>query len=252
MSEKFSLKWNDFHSNVSKSFGLFRNEEYLHDVTLVSDDHNKVAAHKLVLSASSEYFRDIFKNNQDRSYLLLCLDGINSEDLKNIMDYIYDGEVQIYQENIDRFLAVAQKLKLEGLIGNQKEEIVETETTMDDSMTPLDELSENLASELDPNSTKTKIDNPVRKALVLSNAETLSEISEEVNKYLEECSDGNFKCTFCGKTSTGQRLRKGLLRQSMKRHIETHIDGLTYTCPICQKTARSSSALIIHKNRHHK
>ena len=50
MSEKFCLKWNDFHSNVSKSFGLFRNEEYLHDVTLVSDDHHQVSAHKLVLS----------------------------------------------------------------------------------------------------------------------------------------------------------------------------------------------------------
>ena len=62
MSEKFCLKWNDFHTNVSKSFSIFRNEDYLHDVTLVSDDHKKVSAHKLVLSASSEYFKDIFKN----------------------------------------------------------------------------------------------------------------------------------------------------------------------------------------------
>ena len=49
MSEKFSLKWNDFHSNVSKSFELMRNEEYLQDVTLVSDDDFQVKAHKLVL-----------------------------------------------------------------------------------------------------------------------------------------------------------------------------------------------------------
>ena len=99
MDEKFSLKWNDFHSNVSKSFSLFRNEEYLHDVTLVSDDHSKVSAHKLVLSACSDYFRDIFKNNT-HSHPLLCLDGISSDDLKNIMDYIYNGEVEIYQENL--------------------------------------------------------------------------------------------------------------------------------------------------------
>ena len=55
MPEKFDLKWNDFHSNVSKSFGLFRKEDYLHDVTLVSDDYKQVTAHKLVLSACSEY-----------------------------------------------------------------------------------------------------------------------------------------------------------------------------------------------------
>merc|ERR1712126_666093 len=95
MSEKFSVKWNDFHSNVSKAFSTLRNEEYLHDVTLVSEDHNKVSAHKLVLSASSEYFKDIFKNNQ-HSHPLICLDGVSSGDIKNIMDYIYNGEVQIY------------------------------------------------------------------------------------------------------------------------------------------------------------
>ena len=64
MPEKFDLKWNDFHSNVSKSFGLLRNEDYLHDVTLVSDDYKQVTAHKLVLSACSEYFKNIFRNNR--------------------------------------------------------------------------------------------------------------------------------------------------------------------------------------------
>ena len=119
MSEKFCLKWNDFHSNLSKSFGLFRNEDYLHDVTLVSDDHHQVSAHKLVLSACSEYFRHIFKhNNKPNAHPLLCLDGISIGDLNNIMDYIYNGEVQIFQENLDRFLSVAQRLKLEGLIGD--------------------------------------------------------------------------------------------------------------------------------------
>ena len=47
MSEKFCLKWNDFHSNVSKSFGLFRNEDYLHDVTLVSTSPAAAAVRQL-------------------------------------------------------------------------------------------------------------------------------------------------------------------------------------------------------------
>ena len=88
MDEKFSLKWIDFPAFVSHSFGLLRNAKYLHDVTLVSDDQNKVEAHKLVLSACSEYFRDIFENNQ-HSHPLVCLDGVSLEDLKNIMEYIY-------------------------------------------------------------------------------------------------------------------------------------------------------------------
>ena len=101
MTEKFCLKWNDFNSNISKSFGIFRNAKYLHDVTLVSDDHKKVEAHKLVLSTSSEYLREIFENNQ-HPHPLICFDSISSDDLKNIMDYIYNGKVQIYQEDLDK------------------------------------------------------------------------------------------------------------------------------------------------------
>ena len=119
MSEKFCLKWNDFTTNVSKSFGLLRTADYLHDVTLVADDHKQVSAHKLVLSACSEYFKDIFKNNNNKlSHPILCLDGISSADLENILGYIYNGEIQIYQEHLDRFLGIAQRFKLEGLISD--------------------------------------------------------------------------------------------------------------------------------------
>ena len=120
--EKFSLKWNDFHSNVSKSFGLFRSEEYLQDVTVMSEDYYQVSAHKLVLSACSEHFRNIFKNSK-KSNTLICLDGVSKEDLKNILDFIYLGESHIFQDKLDRFLKIAEKLKLEGIMsqGEEKE-----------------------------------------------------------------------------------------------------------------------------------
>ena len=73
MSEKFCLKWNDFETNVSKSFGLLRNEDYLHDVTLVCDDNKQVSAHKLMLSACSEFFKSIFKNNLSVCFSLRSL-----------------------------------------------------------------------------------------------------------------------------------------------------------------------------------
>jgi len=250
MSEKFSLKWNDFHSNVSKSFSVFRNEEYLHDVTLVSDDHKKVAAHKLVLSACSEYFRDVFKNQEDKSQLLICLDGTSSEDIKNIMDYIYNGEVQIYQENLDRFLAVAKRLKLKGLIGNEDVKEEERDSVFVDCFKDyVDEFKEIPLTDLAPRSTKPKNE---RKAIVLANSANLSDIDEKVQEYLEEVSDGSFKCNFCGKTSSGQNMSRKNQKQTMKRHIETHLEGLTYTCPICQKTARSSNALRMHKSLKHR
>ena len=64
------------------------------DVTLVTDDQKLVTAHKLVLSTSSEYFKNIFKNNKI-SNPFLCLDGISSTDLNNILDYIYNKVFQV-------------------------------------------------------------------------------------------------------------------------------------------------------------
>merc|ERR1712126_796650 len=91
MSEKFCLKWNDLQTNIGKSFKSLRHDDDLFDVTLVSDDHNQVSAHKLVLSACSEYFKNIFKTNK-HSHPLLCLEGVNSEELNDVLDYIYNGE----------------------------------------------------------------------------------------------------------------------------------------------------------------
>ena len=113
--DKFSLKWNDFASNASVAFSKHRNESYLHNVTLVSNDNHQVSAHKLVLSACSEYFYYIFKNNTN-AHPFLCIDGVNKEDLNKIMDYMYNGEVQVFQDELDRFLSIAERFKLQGLI----------------------------------------------------------------------------------------------------------------------------------------
>ena len=98
MAEKFNLKWNDFHANASKAFGNLRNESYLQDVTLLSEDFKHIPAHKLVLSACSEYFKRLFQETK-QSQPLICLDGVNSTDLQNVLDYVYDGEVKILQED---------------------------------------------------------------------------------------------------------------------------------------------------------
>ena len=122
MGDKFCLKWTDFETNVSKSFGILRNEEYLHDVTLVCDDNSQVSAHKLVLSACSEYFKTIFRNNSHPNPLI-CLQGISSPELTDILDYMYKGEANIFQENLDNFLSVAQRLQILGAIQSINDDV---------------------------------------------------------------------------------------------------------------------------------
>ena len=45
MDEKFNLKWNDFHANVSSTFRKLRTTDDFFDVTLVSDDQQQMYAH---------------------------------------------------------------------------------------------------------------------------------------------------------------------------------------------------------------
>ena len=80
--EKFSLKWNDFQTNVSDSFNLLRTEQELFDVTLVSDDEVQISAHKLVLAASSSFFKSIFTKNP-HSEPMIYLGGSCDQDMKH-------------------------------------------------------------------------------------------------------------------------------------------------------------------------
>ena len=94
MSERFSLKCKIFESTVLKYFNTIRDEEDFCDVTLVCDDQQSISAHKMVLAASSQYFRKVLKSSK-HPHPILCLDGISYSDLNNIVDFIYNGEITI-------------------------------------------------------------------------------------------------------------------------------------------------------------
>ena len=116
MSEIFNLSWNDFQTNVLRSFSNLRKDTALCDVTLVTEDQKLVRAHRIALSTCSEFFKNIFQNSlSNSSHLMLYLSDLSSQDLNTILDYIYLGEARIYQDGLENFLNLAQKLKLEGL-----------------------------------------------------------------------------------------------------------------------------------------
>jgi len=86
------------------------------------------------------------------------------------------------------------------------------------------------------------MDKPVGTVAVANNVE------EQINQYLEEC-PGGYRCTFCGKTCIG---RPSTSKRDTQRHIETHIEGLSYECQICHKILRTKNALKTHKSTFHR
>ena len=239
MSEKFSLKWTDFHSNVSKTFSALRTEEDFQDVTLVSADLQQVSAHKVVLSACSKYFKNILQQNR-HSNPLLCLDGVTSSELQSVLDYIYQGEVQVYQENLDRFLAVAERFQLEGLMNlpdtNKQEELM--------SPTPTQSSGERRGySQVKSSTVKTGTSAIVK--IDEDTASNIEEIDAKIAENIIRTNDNFYSCKFCGKSGVKART-------DMKKHVETHLEGLSFPCQHCGNTFRSRNALQLHNSRRHR
>jgi len=116
--EKFCLRWNDFENNISKAFGELRDDKDFFDVTLACDD-NQLQAHKVILSACSPFFRSILKKNPHQ-HPLLYLKGVKYEDIVSVLNFMYHGEVNVAQEELNSFLAVAEDLQVKGLTQNNQ------------------------------------------------------------------------------------------------------------------------------------
>jgi len=117
-TEKFCLRWNDFESNLSVAFKDLRDDKEFFDVTLVCDD-SQVQAHKLILSACSPLFRRILLRNPHHQPLLY-LRGVKFDDLLSVLNFMYHGEVNVAQEELNSFLSVAEDLCVKGLTQGQK------------------------------------------------------------------------------------------------------------------------------------
>merc|ERR1712212_474691 len=113
MDEKWCMKWNEFDTNIREYLRIIREDQRLFDVTLVSDDGQLIQAHKIILSAGSRFFGDIFlKSNQ--ANMLIYLKGINSVQLENLLDFVYNGEASVGQEELKEFLETGKELQVKG------------------------------------------------------------------------------------------------------------------------------------------
>ena len=120
--EKLTLRWNDFEENLSRSFAGIRDLSQFFDCTLVTDDEEGVSsdnlqAHKVILSACSAFFKSILTKESICAHPnpLIYLGGIPTRYLKYTLDFMYHGEVNVARDELDKFLKVAETLKIKGL-----------------------------------------------------------------------------------------------------------------------------------------
>ncbi|XP_026746807.1 protein tramtrack, beta isoform-like isoform X2 [Trichoplusia ni] len=118
--EQFSLCWNNFHANMSAGFHGLLSRGDLVDVTLAADGR-LLQAHKLVLSVCSPYFQEMFKSNPN-PHPIVFLKDVSHSALRDLLQFMYQGEVNVKQEELASFISTAEQLQVKGLTGNQNEE----------------------------------------------------------------------------------------------------------------------------------
>ena len=111
--EKYCLRWNEFSSNLSNAFNELRNDEDFFDITLITEE-SEIRCHKLILGACSPHFKQIIKRLQSVQNPAIYLRGVRHEDIKNVLEFMYLGVVNVSQDDLDSFLAVAQDLCIKG------------------------------------------------------------------------------------------------------------------------------------------
>jgi len=274
--ETFHLQWNDFEKNISAAFKELKEEKDFFDVTLVCED-SQIQAHKVILSACSEFFRSILKKNPHQ-HPLLYLKGVRYKDLVSLLSFMYLGEVTVAQGDLNTFLAVAEDLQVKGLAQNKKvvsnklihlEERKQTEERAirikpysrnitgsdNDLIQPARETSDPLLN--------IKLETP-------AGVECVEEANEMLldNEYEDEhcqyepyqpqyedhqllCDPGTnrgwantlkpFPCQYCSKSF--------LTQNSLQKHAKSHT-GQTY-CEICDKNFSTVPYLRAHVNNVH-
>jgi len=114
---------------------------------LITDDHVKIEAHKLILCSGSKMFEKFLVNNP-HSHPMMFMKGIKEQELKPLLEYLYRGETKISNEIVFNFMKLAQDLEITGLHSENKSEDKVVDTEFQQNM--------NLIKELDVTVTKNK------------------------------------------------------------------------------------------------
>ena len=245
--EKLCLNWNDFQDLVKVSFGELRTDTDFTDVTLACEDQS-IKAHKVVLSACSPFFKKLFKTHS-HPQSLIYMKGMKANSLMAVIDFLYLGEANVFQEELDSFLALAEELQLKGLGGNSEEKVPEhlTETFSHTERRAIVNQKQNVPERQTSNSLFKNEGNSFERAMVMTYPQKpkLNSLIEpatmaRIESMIEKRMDGNY-CKTCGYTSKNPG--------HMREHVEKHIEGLEYPCHSCNKILRSSQSFRDHKRK---
>ena len=255
LSGKYRMKVDDFDTDFVSAFKELRKSEDLFDVTLVSDDEVPIQAHKVVLSASSSFFRKVLKFNKS-NLPLLYIRGLTSKDLDNIVDFLYNGETTVEESDLQKFLKVARDLKLTGLFEDNSVHELSLESKENKTIKNEKQKHPKKNVILEKQDKSEKIDEqetgqPVPYLTNITDGQVKDEpVNEDIAAFDEKIleimkrEDKLWHCKMCGLTNSK--------KSNMQDHIgRTHLDWPQQRCSFCDLVAKNLPSLAKHVRKKH-
>lgn len=133
-SREYCLRWNNHQPNMVSFLSTLLPKESFADVTLVSAEGSRIQAHRIILSACSPYFEVKFWEDVSKEFVwkwvkklikicdcvkmqgvfesnpckhpVVILKDVQFVDLRAIVNFIYNGEVNIEVDRINEIIQV--------------------------------------------------------------------------------------------------------------------------------------------------
>lgn len=109
----FHLRWDNHMESMRSLFERSYYDQAFTDVTISCPD-GKLQAHKLILSACSPYFETVFKDNPCKHPVLIFRE-IKHREMSTLLEYMYRGEVDVLDSELQPLIQVATDLQIRGL-----------------------------------------------------------------------------------------------------------------------------------------
>ena len=116
--KELCLRLDNFDASIRQFWKESQSQKELCDVTLACED-KLIEAHRFILFCGSPILRNILMQNPNK-HPVIYLRGVKFGELCNILEFMYQGEVSIPEDQLNTFLAVAEDLKIKGLTEETK------------------------------------------------------------------------------------------------------------------------------------
>ena len=105
-----------FCLELMKRLNIQRKQDYLCDITLVTNDDRELKAHRNVLSAASPFFCKLLESDmKENREGIVRFEEISATVMEDVLEFIYTGTVEVTQENAKELIAAGNYLIIPSL-----------------------------------------------------------------------------------------------------------------------------------------